>query len=123
MNVKLHKVTLFVVSTGNSDVESLDQLHGDCYHNSGCRIVEIQTAEFDREWSDDDLLNKTTTMENRALLESLVKDQPVERLFREKNMGAWDVGPTDNDTAADLADDLGKLTIYELSKKDSIQTM
>ena len=67
-----HKVTLFVVDHGD-EYDGLAQLQGDMYHNSGSRIVEIQTAEFDREWSDDDPLNKTTTMDDRALLESLVK--------------------------------------------------
>lgn len=76
MSVKLHKVTLFVVDCGDGDEQSLDKLHGDVYHNSGCRIVEIQTAEFDREWSDDDPLNKTTTMNNREVLEGLVEGQP-----------------------------------------------
>lgn len=32
-------------------------------------------------------------------------------------MGAWGVGPTDNDTAADLATDIGKKTIYEVVKE------
>ncbi len=29
-------------------------------------------------------------------------------------MGAWGAGPTENDTAADLAEDLGKKTVYEV---------
>lgn len=79
MSVKLHKVTVFVIDhsiPGDDEGDGLAQLQGDMYHNSGSRIVEIQTAEFDREWSDDDPLNKTTTMDNRALLESLVEGKP-----------------------------------------------
>lgn len=75
MTVKLHKVTVFVIDSsipGDDEGDGLAKLQGDMYHNSGSRIVDIQTAEFDREWSDDDPLNKTTTMDNRALLESLI---------------------------------------------------
>jgi len=73
--VKLHKVTLFVVDTGSGENSGLEQLQGDMYHNSGSRIVEIQTAEFDREWSDDDPLNKTTNMDNRAWLENTIANK------------------------------------------------
>ncbi len=73
MTVKLHKVTIFVVDHGDGDEHNgLDKLTGDMAHNSGSRIVETQTVEFDREWSDDDSLNMVSTLNNRALLESLV---------------------------------------------------
>lgn len=50
MSVKLHKVTIFVVDCGMGDEhDGLAKLQGDMYHNSGSRIVDIQTAEFDRE--------------------------------------------------------------------------
>lgn len=74
MSVKLHKVTLFVVDTGDGDEQALDKLHGDCCHNCGAFIVETQTAEFDREWSDDDPLNKVDNMNNREFLEKLIRE-------------------------------------------------
>jgi len=81
MTVKLHKVTLFVISIGSGDEDGLDRLIGDCYHNGFCKIAEIQTAEFDREWDDDDPLNKRDTTENRAKLEALVEGKPSECLI------------------------------------------
>lgn len=72
MNVKLHKVTVFVVSPGNGDEDPLEKLIGDCYHNCFSHITETQTVEFDREWSENDPLNKTGIFMDRELLESLI---------------------------------------------------
>ena len=69
--IQLHKVTIFVVSADDilNDSNPLDKLHGDCYHNSGAKILEIETVEFDREWTEDDPLNKTSNVTNRAYLD------------------------------------------------------
>lgn len=72
-NVKLHKVTIFVVDTGNLDEQALDKLQGDCHHNCGAHIVEIKTAELNRSWNDDDPLNQTSNITNRNFLESIIR--------------------------------------------------
>lgn len=68
--IQLHKVTIFVVSDGVSDEDSLDKLHGDCSHNCGAHILGVETVEFNREWNDDDPLNKTSNVTNRAYLDT-----------------------------------------------------
>lgn len=75
MTVKLHKVTVYVVDTGNPDEDGLAQLQGDVSHNSKARIHYIKTVKFDREWSEDDPLNQTTTLNDRAMLDRLIDEQ------------------------------------------------
>ncbi len=72
MTVKLHKVTIFAVSTGTIDYEELDQLKEYCDQNGPC-ISSVETVEFDREWCDDDPLNQLSNLGNRAFLDTQMK--------------------------------------------------
>jgi hypothetical protein len=78
--VRLHKVTLFVVD-GMLNDGGLDRFLGDCAHNDGAKIAEIQTAEFDREWTDDDPLNMRSTWERMATLDAMLEGCPVQSML------------------------------------------
>lgn len=78
--VKLHKITIFVVE-GMLNDSGLDRFLGDMAHNNGGTIASIQTAEFDREWSDDDLLNKRSTWERQTTLDAMLVGKPVQCLL------------------------------------------
>ena len=79
MSVQLTKVTLFVVDSDSFG--GLNRLLGDCSHNPGVCLAVGQTVQFDREWSDDDPLNQTTTRRDRALLEGMVDGASEKRLI------------------------------------------
>ncbi len=74
--VKLHRVTMWVVDTGDDVSEdAVEQVRYAMEDRDFpiASITEVRTVEFDREWDDDDPLNNTENLANHAMLEGMME--------------------------------------------------
>jgi len=73
--VKLHRITMWVVDPDGTD-DAVEQVR-DALDSRGSPIIssitEIRTAEFDREWDDDDPLNSTENLDDHAFMENMLE--------------------------------------------------